>query len=275
MDTTTIQIPTELLEAVNLTPEEAGRELAIRLYQLHMLNDRQASQLAGNLKEIESLAWSNAETGYFDLDNFLSWAAHDLKTPLNSVIGFTKVVLKGIDGPINETQETDLTTVFLAGQRMLALISYLVEIARLNNGHTKLTLEDANIVDIITETTNRWKTQNTSKPRSIETNIANPTFNVDKAQMRQIITHLLSFASIRVTEGAISLTASDPNDILEIRVQSRGKKPVDKSEMDSAMLGFIISSLIKLHGGQMDDPQETDDGLVLKLSLMRQPEPLR
>ena len=269
MENTTLKIPTELLQAARITPEEAKKELAIRLYQLHKLNDKQAGELAGDPKAVESLVWSNGEIGHFDLDDFLSWASHDLKTPLNSVIGFSKVVLKGIDGPVNENQETDLTTVFTAGQRMLALISYLVEIARLNNGHTKLSRENANVADIITEATNRWKTQNTSKPLSIETNFTDPTFNVDKAQFRQIISHLLSFASVRVTEGTVSLSASESNNELKVRVQSNGKKPMDKSEMDSAMLGYIITSLVKLHGGQMDDPQETDDGLLLKFSLPR------
>lgn len=269
MDKTTIEIPTELLQAARITPEEAKKELAVRLYQLHKLNDKQAAELAGDPKAVESLVWSKGEVGHFDLDDFLSWASHDLKTPLNSVIGFTKVVLKGIDGPVNETQETDLSTAFTAGQRMLALVSYLVEIARLNNGHTKLSREDANIADVITETTNRWKTQNPSKPLSIETNFTDPNFNVDKAQMRQIISHMLSFASVRVTEGTVSLSASDSDNTLKVRVQSNGKKPVDKSEMDSAMLGFIIASLVKLHGGQMDNPQETDDGLLLKFSLSR------
>jgi len=269
MDKTILEIPTELLEAARITPEEAKKELAIRLYQLHKLNDKQAGELAGDPKAIETLVWSNGEVGHFDLNDFLSWASHDLKTPLNSVIGFTKVVLKGIDGPVNEMQETDLSTAFTAGQRMLALISYLVEIARLNNGHTKLSREDTSMVDILTEATNRWKTQNASKPLSIEMNFTNPTFNVDKAQMRQIISHLLSFASVRVTEGTVSLSASDSDDTLKIRVQSNGKKPIDKSEMDSAMLGFIIASLVKLHGGQMDDPQETEDGLLLRFSLPR------
>lgn len=269
MDKTILEIPTELLEAARMTPEEAKQELAIRLYQLHKLNDKQAGEMAGDPKAIETLVWSNGETGHFDLDDFLSWASHDLKTPLNSIIGFTKVVLKGIDGPVNEMQETDLNTAFTAGLRMLALISYLVEIARLNNGHLKLTREEASIADVITETTNRWKTQNPTKPLSIETNFTDPIFNVDKAQMRQIVSHLLSFASIRVTEGTVSLSASDSDASLKVRVQSYGKKPIDKSEMDSAMLGFIISSLVKLHGGQMDDPQETDDGLLLKFSLPR------
>lgn len=269
MDKTIFEIPTELLQAAKITPEEAKRELAIRLYQLHKLNDRQAGELAGDPKIIESLVWRNAETGHFNLDDFLSWASHDLKTPLNSVIGFTKVVLKGIDGPVNETQETDLSTAFTAGLRMLALTSYLVEIARLNNGHTILSREDASMEDLVTETAKRWKTQNQTKPLSVETNFSNPIFNFDKAQMRQIISHMLSFASVRVTEGTVSLSASDSDDALKVRVQSNGKKPIDKSEMDSAMLTFIVTSLVKLHGGQMDDPQETDDGLLLKFSLPR------
>lgn len=269
MEKTTIEIPTELLEAARITPDEAKKELAIRLYQLHKLNDKQATELAGDPKAIESLVWSNGETGHFDLDNFLDWASHDLKTPLNSVIGFTKVVLKGIDGPINETQETDLSTAFIAGQRMLALISYLVDIARLNNGNTKLSLNDCDISELLTDVTNRWKTQNPSKPLNVELNISNSAVNLDKERMRLIVTYLLTLASLRVTEGTVSLFASDSNDALKIRAQSNGKKAIDKSEMDTAMIIFVTTSLVKLHGGQMDDPQETDDGVLLSFSLPR------
>jgi K+-sensing histidine kinase KdpD len=233
------------------------------------LNDKQAAELAGDPKLIGSLVWNNNETGHFNLDDFLDWAAHDLKTPLNSVIGFTKVVLKGIDGPVNEMQETDLSTAFAAGQRMLALVSYLVEIARINNGHTKLSREETDITDIIIESTNRWKPQNSAKPLNMELSVTNPAFKVDKAQMRQLIFHLLTFAALRVTEGTVSLSASDSDGGLKIRVQSNGKKAVDKSEMDSSMLGFITTSLVKLHGGQMDVPQETDDGLLLRFTLPR------
>jgi len=269
MDKTIIEIPTELLEAARITAEDAKKELAIRLYQMHKLNDRQAGEMAGDPTIIESMVWGSGETGQFDLNDFLDWASHDLKTPLNSVIGFTKIVLKGIDGPVNETQETDLTTAFNAGQRTLALISYLVEIARLNNGQTKLSREESDITEVINEAATRWKSQDTSKPLNMDVNVSNPTFNVDKVQMRQIISHLLTFASLRVTEGTVTLSISDSDNALKVRIHSNGKKGVDKSEMDSAMLNFITSSLIKLHGGQMDDPQETDDGIMLKFSIPR------
>ena len=269
MDKTVLEIPTELLEAAKITQDEAKKELAIRLYQLHKLNDKQAAEMAGDPNLIGVSAWNNGENGQFDLNNFLDWASHDLKTPLNSVIGFTKVVLKGIDGPVNETQETDLSTVFTAGQRMLALVGYLVDIARLNNGHTKLSPEDTNLSDLITETTDLWKIKNPSKPLKMDVNFSNPIFKVDMAQMRQILSHMLTFADIRVTEGTVSLSASDTEDALKIKVQSSGKKGIDKFEMDSAMIVFVTTSLIKLHGGQMDDPQETEEGMLLSFSLPR------
>lgn len=269
MEKTLLEIPTELLEAAHLTADEAKKELAIRLYQTHKLNDRQAAELAGDAKAIESMAWSSGEIGEFNMNDFLDWAAHDLKTPLNSVIGFTKVVLKGIDGPVNETQETDLSTAFVAGQRMLALISYLVEIARLNNGKLQPRQDEYDIVEIIDEITTRWKSQNQAKPLNMDVNITNPTFNVDKMQVRQIISHLLTFASLRVTEGTVSLSISDSDTGLQAAIQSNGSKGIDKFEMDSSMIEFITRSFIKLHKGHMDDPQETDDGLLLKFSLPR------
>src|SRR5580765_6270817 len=73
MDKTILEIPTELLQAAKLTPEEAKTELAIRLYQLHKLNDKQAGELAGDPKAIETLVWNNRETGHFEFDDFLDW----------------------------------------------------------------------------------------------------------------------------------------------------------------------------------------------------------
>lgn len=269
MDKTVIEIPTELLEAAKITAEEAKTQLAIRLYQLHKLNDEQAGALAGDPKVIEALIWSNQETGRVDLDDFLSWASHDLKTPLNAIIGFIKVVIKGIDGPINETQSADLTIAFNGGQRMLTLMNNLVDMARLNNGQITLVRKECNIADLIEDATDRWKKQNLTTPLAISIAITEPTFNVDSLHLRNAITNLLTYAAIRVTEGTLSLSASDDERGVNVNIQSAGKKTRDKSEMDSTMFNFICASLIKLHGGKMEEPQETEDGLLITFSLSR------
>ncbi len=269
MDKTIIEIPSGLLEAADITAEEAKTHLAIRLYQLHKLNDEQASALAGDPKAIESLVWNNQQTGRVDLDDFLSWAAHDLKTPLNAMIGFIKVVIKGIDGPINEIQSTDLTTAYNGSLRMLALVNNLVNMARLNHGEITLMRKECNIAGLIKDATDRWKIQNLTLPLATDVTIAEPAFNVDNTHLRSVITNLLTYAAIRVTEGTLSLSASDDSNGLHLRIQSTGKKARDKSEMDSAMFNFICAALIKLHGGKMEEPQETEDGMLLSFSLPR------
>ena len=269
MDKTIIEVPTELLQAAKVTPQEAKTQLAIRLYQLHKLNDIQANALAGDPRAIESLVWNNRETGRINLDEFLSWASHDLKSPLNAIIGFTKVVIKGMDGPINEMQKTDLTTAFNGSQRMLALINNLVEMAHLNNGEVTLLRRECNIADLIKEAKDQWEMKNPTLPLTSNIVITAPNFTIDENRLRQVITNLLTYAAIRVTEGVISLSAHDDDQGINISIQSAGKKAIDKSEMDSAMLNFICTSLIKLHGGKADEPQETEDGLLLSFLLPR------
>jgi K+-sensing histidine kinase KdpD/predicted HTH domain antitoxin len=269
MDKIILEIPTKLLEAAKLTPEEAKTELAIRLYQTHKLNDEQAVELAGDPKVIKELAWRNQETGHLDLDDFIAWAAHDLKTPLNAIIGFSRVVIKGMDGPINEIQAADLTTVFNGGQRMLVLLNNLVDMARLNNGYTKLSLDECDMINLIGKAAERWQTQNPTKILTTEINVSISIFNVDEARLSQVITNLLTYAAIRVTEGSLTLSAKEDESDLNITIQSLGQKSRDKSEMDSAMLGFISSALIKLHGGKTETIEETEGGMLIRFSIPR------
>lgn len=269
MENIILEIPTELLEAAKVTPQEAKTQLAIRLYQLHRLNEEQARALAGDAKTVETLVWSNQETGRVDLDEFLSWASHDLKSPLNAMIGFTKMIMKGMDGPINDMQKTDLTTIFSSSQRMLTLVTNLVEMAHLNNGEIALQLEECSLTDLLEDIIDRWKLQNPQLPMTTRISISAPILKVDRVRQRQLISNLLTYASIRVTEGVMSISANDDEQGIYVNIQSAGKKARDKSEMDSAMLGFICASLIKLHGGKMDEPQETEDGMLLSFSLPR------
>ena len=65
----------------------------------------------------------------FDM-NAMSVMGHDLKTPINAITGFSKVILKGIDGPITEFQQQDLTSIHDAGQKLLTMIDEIFRTAK-------------------------------------------------------------------------------------------------------------------------------------------------
>ncbi|MCZ7545272.1 MAG: hypothetical protein M5R40_17900 [Anaerolineae bacterium] len=66
--------------------------------------------------------------------DFLVAYNHDFRTPLNSIIGFSRVILKGIDGPINDVQAEDLTSVHDGGQQLLAMFNEVIDMAKLETG---------------------------------------------------------------------------------------------------------------------------------------------
>lgn len=61
---------------------------------------------------------------------------HDLKTPINAITGFSRVMLKGIDGPITDFQREDLTSIYEAGQRLLTMINDLYAVQKQDAART-------------------------------------------------------------------------------------------------------------------------------------------
>jgi signal transduction histidine kinase len=263
-----IEIPDEIMEAARLTPDEIKVELALQLYKQGRINPEQAKLLAGEAPRLENLFQKKEQAGHIDMDEFISWAAHDLKSPLNAVIGFTKVVLKGIDGPVTELQVTDLTSAHVNGQRMLTLTSNLIDMARLNNGDIKIEINPASLAQVLTDATNRWKAQNPGKELEVSIDIKAPETQLDSARMRQVVSGLLTYAGNHVAEhGKVSLRARDDDKSYIVDIESAGEKARDRFELDLAMFGFICRGLINLHGGNLELGEDTGSGFALKFTL--------
>ena len=263
-----IEIPTEILEAASLTPDEIKLELAMQLYKQGRINPEQARILAGEAPRLENLFQKKEQAGHIDMDEFISWAAHDLKSPLNAIIGFTKVVLKGIDGPVTELQVTDLTSAHVNGQRMLTLTSNLIDMARLNNGDIKIEMNKGSLAQVLSDATSRWKTQNPGKELDTKIDIKMPETQLDSTRMRQVVSGLLTYAGNHVAEnGKVFLRAQEDDRNFIIKIESTGEKARDKFELDLAMLGFICHGLINLHGGNLELGEDTGSGFALKFTL--------
>ncbi len=69
---------------------------------------------------------------------FLSALGHELRNPLNSVTGFSDMLLGGIDGTLNSEQERSVRTIRASAERLLRLVSTIVDEAKLEAGTLRL-----------------------------------------------------------------------------------------------------------------------------------------
>lgn len=73
--------------------------------------------------------------------DLLANMSHDLRSPLNSVIGFSEILLDQLYGPLNEKQQKYVNHIHSSGLRLLALINDLVDLSTVETGGLALSLE--------------------------------------------------------------------------------------------------------------------------------------
>ena len=70
---------------------------------------------------------------------FLANVIHELRTPMNAILGFTDALLAGVDGPLNEDQRASLAWVQRGGRDLLGLINEILDLSKIEAG--KLTVD--------------------------------------------------------------------------------------------------------------------------------------
>ncbi len=79
-----------------------------------------------------------AEAGLRARGAFLANISHELTTPLNSVIGFSQLLLDGLGGPMNEQQKNYAASILQGGNRLHETLKEIVQFAGLESGEMKL-----------------------------------------------------------------------------------------------------------------------------------------
>ncbi|MEK6697872.1 MAG: hybrid sensor histidine kinase/response regulator [Nitrospirota bacterium] len=123
-------------------------ENAIRRFKAEEASKRFYAELETKVKErTRELAGANrllqealvmAEAGLRARGAFLANISHELTTPLNSVIGFSQLLLDGLGGPMNEQQKNYAASILQGGNRLHETLKEIVQFAGLESGEMKL-----------------------------------------------------------------------------------------------------------------------------------------
>lgn len=159
-------------------------------------------------------------------DEFLAQVSHDLRTPLNSILSFTKLVLDGLCTDPAEEKEV-LRDVFSSGQLLLRLVNDLLDISCIEAGKLSLTLEAINPRAILDSTLPLVAMQAAAKDlRLVDETLeqALPVIRGDEIRFRQILINLLSNAVKFTARGHVTVRTiwNKPQGFLRFEIEDTG-----------------------------------------------------
>jgi signal transduction histidine kinase len=147
---------------------------------------------------------------------FLSTMSHELRDPLNSIIGFSEILLAADN--LTDKQHRYAANIMASGQRLMALINDILELAKLEAGKMRLHLELVNIPQACEHAVAQLRQQ--AEKKNIDLRIVVdpdlPAARQDAGKIHQILTNLLSNAVKFTPEGGwVTLEAAlDGNDLV-------------------------------------------------------------
>lgn len=218
---------------------------------------------------------------------FLSNVSHELRSPLNSIIGFSDILVSEIYGKLDEKQLEYIKDIQVAGIHLLGMVNEILDISKIESHTINLNKTKFNLFLCVNEVLNILKPLYSEKNINIQ-NLIDENIEVfaDYQKLQQIFFNLLSNA-IKFTreEGEIKVFAKLSTKNIMISVADNGigiakenhKRIFKKFEQiasneggstNSTGLGLTITKeLVKLHGGTITLESELNEGAEFKIKL--------
>jgi PAS domain S-box-containing protein len=200
---------------------------------------------------------------------FIATVSHELRTPLTVILGYLPLLSDSEQMPEAKVVARLANNMKHSGEHLLALVSDLLDISRIESGRLSLQRVPLSIQNVIGSVTGIMDVQATDKELKIVTNIQNGIVHADETRLKQILINLVGNAIKFTEEGEIKIDASIGARGVTFTISDTGIgipynqlgsvfdrfRQVDGSHTRKAGgtgLGLAITrSLVELHGGSI------------------------
>ncbi|HEY0682549.1 MAG TPA: ATP-binding protein [Steroidobacter sp.] len=220
---------------------------------------------------------------------FLSAASHEFRTPVNSVLALSKILLHRLDGDLTPEQEKQVTYIRQAAEQLSTMVDDLLDLRKVESGKLQIRVESFNVTDLFGALRGMFK------PLSIKDTVslsfeeigALPELRTDQGKVSQILRNLISNALKFTEAGSVRVTArlAADTDMIVFSVADTGigiapenhrrvfdeftqvENPLQKNVKGTG-LGLPLSQrLAGLLGGSIDIASALGKGAVFSLAI--------
>jgi PAS domain S-box-containing protein len=198
--------------------KRASEELEQRVQEATAELSRQNELLRRSHIEVEQASAAKSQ--------FLANMSHEFRTPLNAILGYTSMLLKGVAGEMSSHQRRNLERVDSNAHHLLAIINDILDISRIEAGKMPLTVSAFAMRDLISEVLAEVEPIIARSRLSVTSHVPDdlPLVQTDRQKVKQIIINFLTNAIKFTSQGSVEVTVrySDNGDVITIGVADTG-----------------------------------------------------
>jgi PAS domain S-box-containing protein len=224
------------------------------------------------VEEVLTSARTVAEKANLAKSEFLSSMSHELRSPLNAILGFAQL-LESEAPPPTETQSESITQILNAGWYLLELINEILDLAAIESGKLSLSLEPVSLNELLLECESMIEPLAQRRTVGLSFPATGGDFHVhgDRTRIKQVLINLLSNAikynsvggtvvvdcSAQIETGRVRITVTDtgpglPADKLKQLFQPFNRLGQDATGEEGTGIGLVVSKrLVELMDGSI------------------------
>ena len=179
---------------------QAEKEANLRLEQYN-IQLTQANDELRRAQDIAAEALQSAERASKAKTDFLSNMSHDIRTPMNAIVGLTALMENELDEP--EKLADHLGKLKSSGQLLLSIINNILDMSRIESGKTTLTIEPMDLSHQLDQLNTMIFSQANVKKQTftVSTHIQHKNLLADPTRLNQVLMNILSNAVKYTPQG--------------------------------------------------------------------------
>ncbi len=218
---------------------------------------------------------------------FLAAVSHELRSPLNAILGFADILLAEVDGPLDRESKEEVEQIKGSGTHLTELINDILEFSALESGQLKLTRAEVDVAAIVHEVAREQGGILASKPIRLDLQVEGRVIVwADARRVRQIVQNLVGNAIKFTQRGGVVVRAWRDQASVYVSVADTGpgigekeqqlifeeykQTPEEKTKKRGSGLGLAIARrLVLLHGGKISLESVLGKGSTFTVELPR------
>jgi signal transduction histidine kinase len=228
------------------------------------------------------------ETANREICDFTAMIAHDLRSPLNQVMGVSELMTESAFGPVTEDQKKWLSKLTETARQLVNLVNDFLDVSKLEAGRIDLTIEEVELEKLLDASFGNFHFLASERNVGLRRSMTDSTLRIqgDRRRLEQVLSNLLSNAlkftppdgvievgtassdteaKVWVQDTGVGIAANEIDSLFEKYKQTSSGKT---SEYKGTGLGLVICKMIvEAHGGKIWAESEQGKGAKFTFTL--------